>query len=113
MLCVRAPTCGWRLLPTACGCPVCAAGHRRSCTAIHSPAVYKTTSDAAFTRGRNSAPCRYKLTVHLFKPKSRSGLLSFMSWIKRKPPQFLHSDFVCESEGREGTLRHRCSYLSR
>lgn len=57
--------------------------------------------------GNGHAPAlayRHRLTVHLFKPRSRSGLLSFLSWVQRKPPQFLHSDFVCESEGREGAL---------
>jgi hypothetical protein len=46
--------------------------------------------------------CRYRLKVHLFKPKNRSMLLSLWSWFNNQPAEFKRPDFVCQSEGREG-----------
>jgi hypothetical protein len=43
--------------------------------------------------------------VHLFKPRNKSGILAFQSWIQQSPAEFKNPGFVCESEGREGELR--------
>jgi B9 domain-containing protein 1 len=57
-------------------------------------------------------PCRYRLKVHLFKPKNRSVFLSLYSWFNNQPAEFKRPDFVCQSEGREGAQYGLCS-LSR
>ena len=57
--------------------------------------------------GFTHIPCsagRFELKVHLFKPKTRTGMTSLQSWILRRPAEFKQPDFVCQSEGREGLL---------
>lgn len=48
--------------------------------------------------------CRYKLSVHLFKPKNKTLITSFQSWVTRNPAEFKAADHVCQSEGREGAF---------
>jgi hypothetical protein len=40
--------------------------------------------------------------VHLFKPKTKTGMTGFQSWLQRRQAEFKQPDFACQSEGREG-----------
>lgn len=53
---------------------------------------------------RRCSSCRFPLTVHLFKPKTKMGITGLQSWLQRRPAEFRQQDFACQSEGREGTL---------
>lgn len=64
-------------------------------------------TDVVLGYGFTHIPCsagRFKLKVHLFKPKTQTGMTGFQSWILRRPAEFKQPDFVCQSEGREGSL---------
>jgi hypothetical protein len=53
---------------------------------------------------KHSQSCRYTLDVHLFKPRNKTNFTGLQSWFRRDPPAFKDPKFVCESEGREGSL---------
>jgi hypothetical protein len=62
-------------------------------------------TDVVHGYGFTHIPCsagRFELKVHLFKPKTRTGMTGLQSWILRRPAEFKQPDFVCQSEGREG-----------
>jgi hypothetical protein len=50
------------------------------------------------------ANSRYELKLRLFKPKSASGLQSFLGWLTGMPAEFSDPRLPSYSEGREGAL---------